>query len=93
MAQEITLTSITFTELHFLFFAYRTARRTHIIPLRRFVEFILDSDLRCFSNELCFQVSHLMFTHLCSLLLQYALMYGNNLPPCCKQYFANGKDV
>lgn len=52
-----------------------TARRAHIIPLRRFIESVFDNDLRCFPTELCFQ---------------YALTNGNNLPPCCKQYYSNG---
>lgn len=34
----------------------RTARRAHLIPLRRFIEAVFGTDLRHFSAEKCFKV-------------------------------------
>ena len=37
---------------------FRTARCTHIIPLKRFVEAIFDVDLHYYSVKTCFKVLH-----------------------------------
>ena len=40
-----------------LFFFFRTAPSSHILPLRRFIENVVDSDLRSFFASSCFKVS------------------------------------
>ena len=36
----------------------RTARKAHVIPVRRFLEAILQQDLRNFFSETCFEVRY-----------------------------------
>ena len=48
-------------------FFLRTARKAHIIPLRRFLEAILQQDLRNFFSETCFEVRYA----LCTIVLAY----------------------
>lgn len=51
---------------------YRTARKAHIIPLRRFLEAILHQDLRNFFSETCFEVRYalciIVLGNVCSFL-------------------------
>ena len=53
---------------HFL----RTARKAHVIPLRRFLEAILHQDLRNFFSETCFEVRYALYinvlAYVCSFL-------------------------
>ena len=50
----------------------RTARKAHIIPLRRFLEAILQQDLRNFFSETCFEVRYT----LCIIVLANVLLFA-----------------
>lgn len=41
----------------FVWFFLRTAPKAHILPLRRFMENVVDSDLRSFFASSCFKVN------------------------------------
>ena len=66
---------------------YRTARKAHIIPLRRFLEAILHQDLRNFFSETCFEVRYALCTivlgNVCSFLqLKIKLYLPQNSVNC-----------
>ena len=66
---------------------YRTARKAHIIPLRRFLEAILHQDLRNFFSETCFEVRYVLciivLGNICSFLqLKIKLYLPQNSVNC-----------
>lgn len=57
----------TYTIIHYIFNFFRTSRKPHIIPLRKFVESVIDVDLREFSAENCLEVKqHTVHVHMYS---------------------------
>ena len=48
---------IDFVDVNLLTHFYRTAPNSHILPLRRFIENVVQSDLRSFFASTCFKVS------------------------------------
>lgn len=63
---------------YFSFMYYRTERKGHVIPVRRFFEAVFSADLRSFFAQTCFQ---LILTH------------GSNVPLFCQQHYLQGSLV
>ena len=51
-----------------LFFAFRTSRSRHIVPVRKFLENVFEEDLRGYLPEKCFEVTILQCSNKKSLL-------------------------
>ena len=70
----------------------RSARRIHLIPLRRFLEAVLQADLRDFFAETCFEVSSIALfvglsqSYVCHLLYEHCWGRISHRPCYCEYW-------